>query len=82
MGRNYTSFGLKYQNIFVKRHLLDYKEMYVGKSIYMRYVVISIVIFTYMLAIGLFYLTQLSSFLGCLFEYLPLFIPYIFVVCP
>ena len=43
--------------------------------IYIRCVVLTIVIFTYMLAIELFYLTQLCSFLGCLFEYLPLFLP-------
>ena len=39
-----------------------------------RYVVLTIVIFTYILAIGLFYRTQLFSFHGCFFEYLPLFI--------
>ena len=36
---------------------------------------ISVVLITDMLSIELFYLTQLCSFLGCLFEYLPLFLP-------
>ena len=40
--------------------------------IYIGYVVLTIVIFTYMLAIKLFYLTQLCSFCGCLFDYLAL----------
>ena len=43
--------------------------------IYIRYVVLTIVILTYMLAIELFYLTQLCSFFGNFFEYLPLFLP-------
>ena len=42
--------------------------------IYIRYVVITIVICTSMLAIGLFYRTQLCSFHGCFFGYLPIFI--------
>ena len=36
---------------------------------------ISIVVFTSMLAIELFYLTHLRSFIGCFSGYLPLFIP-------
>ena len=52
------------------------------KPIYIRYVVITIVIFTSMIAIALFYLTQICSFLGFFFEYLPLFIPYRFAVYP
>ena len=36
---------------------------------------ISIIIITVMISIELFYLTQKISFLGCFFEYLPLFIP-------
>ena len=38
-------------------------------------VVLTIVIFTSMLAIELFHITQLCSFIGCFFGYLPLFIP-------
>ena len=40
---------------------------------------ISIVLITIMLAIQLFDLTQLCSFLGCYFDYLPIFIPYRFM---
>ena len=39
------------------------------------YVVISIILITVMLAIGLFYPTQLHSFIYGFFEYFPLFIP-------
>ena len=42
--------------------------------IYIRYVVLTIFICTSMLAIELFYRTQLCSFHGCFFEYLPIFI--------
>ena len=77
-----TSFGVKYQNILVTRHLLNYKETFVGTPIYVRYVVIYIVLFTYMIAIELYYLTQLHSFLGFFLEHLPLFIPYRFAVYP
>ena len=82
MGRKDTIFGVKYQNILVTRDLKNYKEMFIGTPIYIRYVVISIVLFTYMIAIELFHLTQLFSFLGCFFEYQPLFIPYRFAVHP
>ena len=82
MGRKYTSFGKRYQNILVRWHLLNYKEMFLGKTIYIRYVVLTIVILISMLAIELSYLTQLCSFLGCFFEYLPLFIPYMLVLYP
>ena len=53
----------------------NYKEMFVETPLYIRYAVLTIVIFTSMLAIELFYLTQLCSFHGCFFEYLPLFLP-------
>ena len=75
MGRNGTSFGVKYQKLLVRWNILSYEEMFVETPIYIRYVVLAIVIFTYMLAIELFYLAQLFSFLGCFFEYLPLFLP-------
>ena len=59
MVRNDTSFGVKYQKFLVGWHLLNYEEMFVEAPIYIRYVVLTIVIFTSMLAIVLFYLTQL-----------------------
>ena len=42
--------------------------------IYIRYVALTIVICTSMLAIELFYHTQPSSFHVCFFEYLPIFL--------
>ena len=68
MVRNDTSFGVKYQHLLVGRHLLTYEEIFVGTPIYIRYVVITIVMLTSMLAIELFYLTQICSFLECLLE--------------
>ena len=82
MGRKYTIFGVKYQNIFVGRHPLNYKEMFVGTPIYTSYAVITIAMFTSMLAIELFYITQLCSFLGYFLEYLTIFIPYNFAFYP
>ena len=82
MGRKETSFGVRYQNILVGWHLINYEEMFGGTPIYIRYVVLTIIIFTSMFAIELFYLTQLHSFIGCLFKYLPLLIPYRFVAYP
>ena len=76
MGRKYTSFGVKYQKILVGWHHLNYEDVFVETLIYIRYVVLTIVNFTSMLTIELFYLTQLCSFLGCFFEYLPLFLPW------
>ena len=70
-----TSFGVNHKNILVTRQLLNYEDMFVVSSIYIMYVVIYIILFTSMLAIELFDLTQLLSFLGCFFEYLTLFIP-------
>ena len=67
MGRKKASFGAIYQKLFLEWHLLNYKDMFVETPIYIRYVVLTIVIFTHILAIGLFYLTQLCSFIGCLF---------------
>ena len=46
VGRKDQNFGVKYRNILVTRHLLNYKEMFVGTLIYIRYVVISIILFT------------------------------------
>ena len=42
--------------------------------IYIRYVVLTINICISMLAIELFYRTQLCSFHGCFFDYLPMFL--------
>ena len=75
MGRKDTRFGVKYQNILERWKILNYIEMFVETPIYIRYVVLTIVIFTSMLAIELFYLTQLCSFIGCFFECFPLFTP-------
>ena len=82
IGRKYTRFGVKYPKLLVGLHLPKYKEMFLETLTYIRYDVITIVIFTSMLAIELFYPTQLRSFLGCFFEYLPLFLPYRFAVYP
>ena len=82
MGINDTSFGVKYQKLLLGWHLLNYGEMFTETPIYIRYIMILIVLFTYMLAIEWFYLTQLCSFLGCFFGYLPLLIPYMFAVYP
>ena len=75
MGRKNTNFGVKYQELLVRNYKLNYTDMSAGTKIYIGYVVISIALITVMLAIELFYLTQICSFIGCLFEYLPLFIP-------
>ena len=83
------AYGNKGHNIWneipktiVVRHILNYEEMFPETPIYIRYVVLTIVIFTSMLSTELFYLTQLRSFIGCYFEYLPLFIPYRFAIYP
>ena len=68
MGTKDTSSGVIYKNLLVGRHLIKYEGMFVEPSIYIRYVVLTIAIFTSMLAIELFYLTQLRSFLVCFFE--------------
>ena len=75
MERKYTSFGVKYQNILVGWKILNYGDILVETSIYINYAVLSIVIYIYMLVIELFYLTQLCSFIGCFFYYLPIFLP-------
>ena len=75
MGRKDTIFGVKYQNILLSIKILNYKDIFVETPIYIRYVVLTIVIFIFMLSIELFYCTQPSSFHGYFFEYLPLFIP-------
>ena len=82
MGIKDTSFGVKYQKIFVGRHLLNYEKMLVETPIYIRYFVISTVLVNVMLYIELLYLTELCSFLEFFFEYLLLFIPYRFEVYP
>ena len=52
MGIKYTSFGVKYQNILLSMKIRNYKEMMVETPICIRYAVLTIVIFTSMLAIG------------------------------
>ena len=54
-----TSFGVKYQNLLVSIKILNYEDMFVKIPIYIKYVVLTIVNFTSILAIELFYLTQL-----------------------
>ena len=68
MGRKYTRFGVKYQNLLVRIHEITYTEMFVGAHIYISYIVVSIIPITVMINIELFYLTKLCSCLGCLFE--------------
>ena len=82
MGRNDTRFIVNYQNILVIWNLLNHEEMFVGAPIYIRYAVISIVLFTYILSIELFSITQLCSSLQFIFGCLPLFIPNRFLVYP
>ena len=56
MERKDTRFGVNNQNIMLIWHLLNHKEIFVGTPIYIGYVVISIILFTSMLAIELFIL--------------------------
>ena len=65
MLRKDKNFSVKYQKLLVVCHLLNYEDIFVETPIYIRYVVINIDIFTSILAIELFYLTQLRSFLVC-----------------
>ena len=82
MGIKDTSFGVKQKELLVTRHGINHIDMFLGKQIYIMYIVIYIVLITAMLSIGLFYLTQLRLFLGRFFEYLPLFIHYSVAVYP
>ena len=75
MRRKDTIFGAEYQKlILVGCKILDYEEMFVETPIYIRYVVLTIVIFTSMFTIEIFYLTQKISFITCFFECLHLFL--------
>ena len=67
MGRNDTRYVVIYQKLLVGWNLLNYEEMFAETPIHIWYVVLTIVIFISMLAIELFYLTKLRSFLGCFF---------------
>ena len=69
-----ASFVVKYPKILVIIKIRHYKEMFVEPPIFIRYVVLTIVICTSILAIELFYRTQLCSFHKCFFEYLTLFL--------
>ena len=51
MGRKDTSFGVKNQNLLVSMEILNYKDMFVETPIYIGHFVLTIVIFTSMLAI-------------------------------
>ena len=46
-----------------------------GTHMYIGYTVISIILITVMFSIELFYSTNIISFIGCYFEYLPHFTP-------
>ena len=63
MGIKDTTFDGKLQCILGRINELNYTEMSVGTYIQIGYVVIYIFLVTVMLAIGLFYTTQLCSFL-------------------
>ena len=67
MVRKDTIFGGKLKYLLVRRQELNYTEMFVVAHIYWSRVFISIVIISVMLAIELFYPTQLHSFIGCFF---------------
>ena len=73
-GRNNASFGVKYSNVLVSMKIQHHKEIFVEPPIYIRYVALTIIICTYILAIELFYPTQTSSFHGFFFDYLPIFL--------
>ena len=75
MERRDTRSGGKLQNILVRSNELNYREMSVVTQIYISYVVISIILINFMIDIELVYLTLLHQFLGCCFDYLPLFTP-------
>ena len=66
MGRNDTSFGVKYQNLLVRWKILNYEDMFVETPIYIRYVVITIIVFASMLVIELF-LYYKTSFIYWMF---------------
>ena len=74
MGRKDASFEVKYPKVLVSMKIWHYEEMFVEPPIYIRYVALTIFVFTSMLAIELFYLTQPSSFHGCFFDYFPIFL--------
>ena len=63
MGRKDTSFGDKLQYLLVRMNKLNYTEVVMGYHIYIRYVVISIILITVMLAIELFYLKSFVNLL-------------------
>ena len=74
MGRKDASYGVKYPKVMISMTIWYYEEMFVGTPIYIRYVALTIIICFSMLLIELFYRTQPSSFHGCFFEYLPIFL--------
>ena len=51
MGIKDTIFGVRYQKLIVGWNLINHKEMFVETPIYIRYFVITVVIFTYIIAI-------------------------------
>ena len=72
---------MKYQNVLVRLPLLNYEDMFVITPIYIRYVVISIVIFTSMLDIESFYLIKFVHLLDVsLSNYLSLYLTLLWCV--
>ena len=67
MGIKDASFGLRYQNILLTRHLLNYKEMFVGTLIYISYVVISIILLYICCPLNYFILHKFVHFLDVSF---------------
>ena len=82
MGKKDTIFGVKYQNILLSIKILNYKDNFVETPIYIRCVVITIVTFTYMLAIELFTLHNLLHFMDVFLSTYLYFSLYRFVEYP
>ena len=57
MGLKKTRFGKKMKRMSIRRVKLSYTDMFRGRNIYLRYIVISIVLITVIIATELFYLT-------------------------
>ena len=68
MGRKDKSLEGNSKIFLVRKNEQNYTEIFVVTQIYIRFVVISVVFVTVMIAIEFIYPTQLCSFLGCFFE--------------
>ena len=75
MGRKYKIFGVKYQNLLVESHLLNYEEVSMVTPIYIKYVVITIFLLHLRFPLDYFILHNFVHFLGVsLSNYLYLFL--------